>query len=207
MLPTGDSYFAVPEEFFATGDWIGLAGAIAATKKADIAGLLFSVTNTASAYIYPNIESTSAQIGDYEMTRLEALAEVGDERSFVLAQTAMEWRTRPPADFVRGIQLALAADAHLVARQLAKQGSERYPDNIELQKYVRVLAPPKVIQSNLPSDPALKANRNWLKTNALAFRGKWVALQNGQLLGSAGSLSALTNQVGNTKGIFFTKVF
>jgi len=142
-----------------------------------------------------------------EMAQLEAIAEAGDERAFLMAQKAMDWERRPPEDFFQAIQLALSVGAYLVARRLSFQGAERYPQHSELQKYARVLAPPKVTRSNLPPDPTLKTNHAWLKTHGDAFRGQWVALRDGQLLGMATSLQALVEQVGEAKDILFTKVF
>jgi len=94
----------------------------------------------------------------------------------------------------------------LLARELSAKGAERYPDYPELQKAARVLAPPKVIRSDLPPTPSVKANREWLKENAKNYRGRWVALRNGELVGVANSFEELTGQIKNTRGILLTKV-
>lgn len=144
---------------------------------------------------------------DDEMTQLEAVAQTGDERAFLAAQKAIAWEQRPPQDYIRAIQWALSSGAYLIARQLSTQGAERHPQHSELQKYARILAPPKVTRSDLPPDPTLRTNRDWLKTHGDVFKGQWVALRDGQLLGSAASLKALAAQLGDTTDILLTKVF
>lgn len=141
------------------------------------------------------------------MARLKAAAEAGDEQAFLSAQRMIDWRLRPPEDFLGAVQLAFAAGAHLAARRLSSQGAAQYPDHRELQRYARVLAPPKVTQSNLPSNPTLKANRDWLMMQGDQYRGQWVALRDGELLESAPSLKSLAEQIEDTKGVLLTKVF
>jgi hypothetical protein len=123
------------------------------------------------------------------------------------ASQVIDWTNRPPKDFILGTRLALAAGAHLTARALATQGAERYPDYAELQNYARILAPPKVIRSELPPDPSIRADRDWLITHGDKYQGQWVALHRGKLLASASTLEALTKQVPVKRGILFTKVF
>ena len=144
---------------------------------------------------------------DYEMAQLEAAAKARDEQAFVTAQKTVDWQERPPKDFIRAIRLALSAGAYRVARHLSAQGAEYYPHEVDLQKYARLLAPPQVKRSKERSDPTLKANRDWLMMHGDSFHGRWVALQNGELLGSAASLELLVRQVGETNGILLTKVY
>lgn len=150
------------------------------------------------------------QVGNYlnfnlEMVGLEKSAEAGNEQAFIEAAQAISWQTRPPGDFLRAIHFAFAAGAHLYARRLAAKGAEQYPEHQELQKYARILAPPKVIQSNLPPDPTLGANRDWLKKHRHNYSEQWLALKNGELLGTAITLQKLMGRVGKREGILFTK--
>jgi len=142
---------------------------------------------------------------DDHMERLEIAASRGDERAFLDAQTAVNWAERPATDFLRAIHLALAAGAHMAARNLATQGTARYPDDPELEKYARVLAPPRMLPNSPRSNSGLRANRDWLMANGAKYRGQWVALRQGELLGVGDSLHALINEVGSTDGILFTK--
>ena len=169
-------------------------------------GYALSETYTTSTReAYAEATTDSAQVDD-EMAQLEAAAQAGDGSAFLATQQAMDWSRRPPQDFIRAAQLALAAGAHHAARMLSAQGAQRYPDDRELQKYARILAPPKVIRRALPPDPTLKANRDWLMSKGNQYRGQWVALRNGELLAVAGSLKSLVDEIGDTTGILVTKV-
>jgi hypothetical protein len=144
---------------------------------------------------------------DDAMARMESAAAAGDERAFLAAKDAMDWEARPAADFLRAVQLALSAGAHMAARNLAAQGAARHPNDANLQKYARILAPPRVLRSDAPPHPGLRANRDWLMTCGDKYRGQWVALHQGALLGAADSLAALKELIGDTSNILLTKVF
>lgn len=146
------------------------------------------------------------EIIDNDMIQLEKVAENRDERAFVEVAKNMDWENRSPGDILRGIQFAFEAGAHIYARRLATDGNERYPRHQELQKYARFLAPPEVLHRNLPPDPTLRANRDWLKTHRDEYKGQWVALLNGELLGAAPKLKTLRSIVGQKDGILFAKV-
>ncbi|MGD2158114.1 MAG: DUF5678 domain-containing protein [Anaerolineales bacterium] len=143
---------------------------------------------------------------DNQMAQLKDAAEAGDEGAYLQVAKNMIWGNRPPEDFIRGIKLAFAAGAHKYAQLLANEGSKRHPDHQELRKYAKILAPPEVIQSNLPPDSTLQSNRSWLKTHRNEYKGQWVALQNGKLLGSALTLRELKKLIDRREGILFTRV-
>lgn len=139
------------------------------------------------------------------MARLEDAANAKDEHAFLEALKEVEWRNRPPADFTRAAQWALKAGAYKAAYQISAEGAKHHPDNLEVQKYARVLAPPKVVSGKEPPDPTLKANRKWLEAHEGEYPGQWVAIRNGELLGMANSLEELAQQVGNTKDALLTR--
>lgn len=120
------------------------------------------------------------------LSQLADAAEVGDAQAFVTAYQAIDWAARTPDEFERAIHWALTAGAHLAARSLATMGAAQYPDDAELQKAARILAPPKLLR-RLPAEPEKRANHEWLRVNRTAYRGKWVALRNGDLLATANS--------------------
>jgi hypothetical protein len=130
----------------------------------------------------------------------------GDAQAFVTAYHLIDWSTRTPDEFERAIHWALAAGAHLTARSLATAGAAQYPDDAELQKAARILAPPKLLR-RLPAEPEKRANHAWLRVNRAAYRGKWVALRNGDLLATANAFHELTEQIPIAPDILFTKVF
>lgn len=117
----------------------------------------------------------------------------------------MTWRNRPPADFVRAVHLALKAGAYLAACRISAEGAKHHPEDSEVQKQARVLAPPTVISGRIPPDPARKANRRWLEAHGNEYRGQWVAVRDGELLGAAKSPEELVEQVGDTKDVMLTR--
>jgi hypothetical protein len=143
---------------------------------------------------------------DDEMNRLEKIAANGDERAFVQAAKQVNWASRTPEDYLRGIQYAFRAGAHIYARQLAANGAVRYPEHQELQKYANILAPPTVVKAELPSGASLSKNRDWLQNYRAMYRGQWVALKDGELVGVASTLQDLRDQIGRTKEVLLTKV-
>jgi hypothetical protein len=144
---------------------------------------------------------------DMTMQQLAAAADQGNEAMFLKAKQTIDWSQRPAVDFSCAIRWALAAGAFMAARNLATQGIEQYPDHQELQKFAYLLAPPKVLQRNLPPDPSIRANRDWIRIHSAQYRGQWVALRSGELLATASSLHVLTHQLGISRDILFTKVF
>jgi hypothetical protein len=138
------------------------------------------------------------------MARLEAAAKVGDRCAFLEALKEVEQWDWSPEDFARAVRLALEASTHLAARRISEEGVRRYPDNLELQKYAQALSPPKLISNDLPPDSGIAADQEWLEAHRGEYRGKWVAVRGGNLLGAADSLEGLIAQVGNTEGALLT---
>ena len=104
-------------------------------------------------------------------------------------------------DFVRlqtsepikeAIDLAVANGYHTLAANLAIQGLALFPDDAELQKIAKILAPPKAIRTDIPPAKGLGQSMKWLKENRQHYQGEWVAVQNGVLLGHASSRAELS---------------
>lgn len=140
------------------------------------------------------------------LSQLARAAEAADAQAFVAAYQLIDWSTCTADEFERAIQWALTAGAHLAARALATTGAAQFPDNAELQKAARILAPPKLLR-RLPADPTIRANHEWLRNHRMDYHGQWVALRNGQLLASGDSLQALTAVCEISPELLFTKVF
>jgi hypothetical protein len=160
-----------------------------------------------SAYIQLVETSTSQNGSDILMAQLAYAAEQGDEAAFVAAYRQMDWAMRSADDFQQTTQWALTAGAHGLARQLAQQGAQRYPSHEELQKYAHVLAPPRMIRRELSLRSDVRNNRDWIKQHGNDYRGKWIALRNGQLLATADSFDALADQFSDPRGVLLTKIF
>lgn len=130
----------------------------------------------------------------------EALAAAQDERRFCEIADGIDWAVRSPDDFITAIQLGLTTGAYQKAAQLARIGSEQYPDQIEIQKYAQILAPAKVKPGDPTPQPEGAKDIQWLKEHQQEYSGQWVALLRGELLGAAPTLKELTRQVGSPKG-------
>lgn len=132
---------------------------------------------------------------------LEAAATAGEPERFTAVCKTTDWSRRPAVDFERASKLALAAGAFLAARRLAEEGVRYNPSSGELQKLLVVLSPPKAVRADLPPDSTLRANRDWLKQHASDYRGQWVGLRGGQLIGHASTLKALVSQIADRRHV------
>jgi hypothetical protein len=144
-----------------------------------------------------------------DLDRLEFAVKANDILEFSQILEQIDWDHKPAEDFVRGIDLALEVGAHLSARELAIQGAEIHFDSEELQKYARVLAPPKPLITPRRANVQPKANTEWLQANRTNYKGQWVALQNGVFIASAKTYQALVTHIGDVKdrGILVTPVY
>lgn len=104
------------------------------------------------------------------------------------------------------IKDALRRGDVIKARHIAAKGSQQYPKHLELQEYNRVLAPPRILNREMPPTSGVRANHNWLKAHQQDYRGRWIALRHGELVGVAESLHTLTNKLETIKGILLTRV-
>ena len=141
------------------------------------------------------------------MARLEAAAHASDEMAFLDARRAIDWSKRPAHDFTQAVRWALEAGAYRAATLLATEGAERFPRHAELAKMARILAPPRVIRSDLPPDPSVADNMNWLRAHRDEYRGQWVALRAGALLGTGDSFGELADRIADIKGVLITMVY
>lgn len=163
------------------------------------------VTGPSEVAAFPSVLDATEDHED-GMVMLEITAQRGDEAAFVEVASWIDWSWRPAADFARAVRLALAAGAHLLARNLADYGHRLYPYHQELAKMTHILAPPQVVRANLPPAPSVRANLEWMRANAGRYRGQWVALRNGVLLASAPTARELREQLPTIDGLFLTRV-
>ncbi len=89
------------------------------------------------------------------------------------------------------------------------EGLKSFPEHAELQKYEYILAPPKVTVVDRGGHPEIGANNSWIKKNREQYRGRWVAIKNGQLLASGKNHDEVVAQVGEIKntGILVTVIY
>ncbi len=143
------------------------------------------------------------------ISTLREASDAFDIQRFSEICRAINWRARPPADFVQAIELALKTGSLMTARQLAEEGARYHPTAEELRKYARVLATPKLLRANLPADLGPRADLIWFREHSASYRGKWVALRHGTLLADAPTLQEVLAKIGDPKaikGLLLTRV-
>lgn len=119
--------------------------------------------------------------------------------------------SRSAEEVVRAIHDALATGHHALARELARDGAQMFPDHDELQKFGHILAPPTAGEptaTTAETRAARKANHAWLKSHWQAYRGQWIALRAGHLLHASPSMDDLIAEVGEVRDqdILLTKI-
>lgn len=111
---------------------------------------------------------------------------------------------------------ALAGRNYLEARKLVVQGLEVFPFDESLQRLSTLFAPPQVtilsseIAENAPIGPTLSSqekNQQWVRQHGATYRGLWVAVCEGQLIGSASSVKELSERVADLSRALVTKIF
>ena len=75
-----------------------------------------------------------------------------------------------------------------------------------LQNAARAFAPPRVLARGLPAEEGPEANRAWIIANRSHYRGQWVALRNGELLGAGERLKDLAARFGIVPEVLYTRV-
>lgn len=95
---------------------------------------------------------------------------------------------RRPEELCAAIDLALQQEMVEQARELAQVGTQFFPGHERIQRAARVLAPPDAHAVRLPPAQDLKRSRRWVRENANKYRGQWVAVRSGKLLGVGASL-------------------
>lgn len=141
------------------------------------------------------------------LVQLEIATKIRNTRVFDRVFDAIDWEKRTPSEFIRVIDLALRIGAYTTARRVSQMGQARYPRDERIQKYHTVLAEPSVSQRSVPFDSSIRTNRDWLKVHRDEYRGKWIGLQNGNLLRSADSIDELMNAMVSSRDVLITRVY
>lgn len=130
----------------------------------------------------------------YQM--LEEAASSDDHQAFAGLARGIEWIERQPKDLIRTIDLALMLDLVPLAQELAQRGKQLFPYDIHLQQAAKVLTPPIIIGKRPAQAKHLKASRDWLAEHSSEYRGQWIAVRDGILLGTAPTLKGLYGKIG-----------
>ncbi len=114
-----------------------------------------------------------------------ALAGHLDRATFQAVIERVNWSEHPPVELMQAIQVALQLELIRLAYRLAETGHQLFPEDPTLATAAHVIAPPKIIAVNVPPRPTLGPTMQWLRDHSHEYSGLWVALYNGELLGTA----------------------
>ncbi len=106
-----------------------------------------------------------------------------------------------PEDAVR--HLVRLVEDHWVenARALAPEYAARWPGHEPLQRFARVLGPPRVLPGgDSRPRPSLEQERDWLKTHAHEYPGCWIGVSGDQLVAAAPRLRDVLEAMRATPG-------
>jgi hypothetical protein len=95
---------------------------------------------------------------------------------------------RTPESFLEEIEKILNSGTLQGAREVAEHGLAFFPDHPELKQAHHALRPyerARVVPGYNISDP--RPSYEWLRKNGQRFRGKWVGLDNGELVAASES--------------------
>lgn len=148
----------------------------------------------------------SAAVEDWDAGLVAATEAPDPELAFVVARREVDWERRSAEDHVRAAELALAAGAHLAARELSQQGHARFPEHEELARWAHVLAPARIVSTGGEPTPELGESAEWLDRHHEDYRGQWVALRGGELVMAASTLGEIYGELGSAEGLLVTQV-
>jgi len=129
------------------------------------------------------------------MAQIEFAADCNDVSAFAQAVENIEWQFQPVDTLLRVIEMALSLNHIALARRLTQIGQEQFPDNEQLKKAARVLAPPVTLGVG-PATPELNSTVAWVKEHAAEYQGQWIAVRAGELMAHASSLDELIEKAG-----------
>lgn len=126
---------------------------------------------------------------------LETYANAQDRDKFAAFVDEIDWYGHTPDEILRVVDLALSLDMVDIARKLAQKAAQLHPSHKQSQRAAHVLNPPAGRIVHIARPPGLDKSQEWLSKYAHTYRGKWVALHNGVLVGFAQTLKELKNIV------------
>ncbi len=141
-----------------------------------------------------------------EIALLNEYADSGDYRAFVELVERIDWATRSPDDLTTALDLALSMEMSSLAIELAQLGGRLFPDHERVQRAAYVLAPPVARVTHLPSARGLDDSSAWIQKHAGEYKGQWIAVREGRLLGAAYSFDEIKPLIGEGEDAISTIV-
>jgi hypothetical protein len=148
----------------------------------------------------------AASDGARDLDRLRAAAEETDIRAFARAYHSAAhdlWSAETAAQTVR---LALRVGSFDIAAELSAAAAKRYPQSAELARFAAVLGPSRWVRAESASDPSVTADTRWFAQQSAQYRGQWVAVRNGELLGAAATVKELQARVPDWASATVTRI-
>jgi len=137
---------------------------------------------------------------------LEEAAMRDDRQDFTRLAREIQWKTALAEDLSRAIDLALALELVPLAMELAQRGKQLFPNSQRIQRAAQVLKPPVIVSTRPAQGDSRDVSRAWLTQHDHEYRGQWVAVRGGALLGASPTLNGLYQQIGSAADMFDTIV-
>jgi hypothetical protein len=103
-------------------------------------------------------------------------------------------------DYAARIRALIEGDRVVQARALVSEALEANPHDGELLNLQEVLKPPRVTPRQV-TDADRTLEFGWIVANRDAYRGRWVAVQGGELVADAPSFAELQSRIKNLEGV------
>lgn len=142
------------------------------------------------------VTQAQLQIQNAPILLLDFLARENDQQTFKLLVDGILWSRHQPKDLLHAIDLALDIGLSSLAIDLAYRGADLFPRHERIQQAARVLAPPIVYTEPGQDLRGVDESKAWLKEHAREYRGQWIAIRDGRLLGAATALNELNPIIG-----------
>ena len=104
------------------------------------------------------------------------------------------------SDYAARIRALIEGDRVVQARALVSKALEANPDDSELRILQKVLEPPRATPRQV-TDADRTQEFGWIVANRDAYRGRWVAIQGGELVADAPSFAELQSRIKNLEGV------
>lgn len=166
-------------------------------STAHVIGIIRPTTDgvrKSEVFLLKIIPTSSQTVGD-DLINIDFYANQNDVDKFIETVNSLDLETLPARSIIHIIDLALSIGLVKLPQDLSQHALQIYPEDKEIIKYQKILAPPKIINSKLPPYPQAELNVKWLKEFRKEYKGKWVALKEGVLLASADSFTELKSKV------------
>jgi hypothetical protein len=198
-----------PEQRYSAIDGFVFAEVLAVTGSRQIVSKIVGPAKQPSLLgapqdFHPIPEDARVEVLDF--AAIQEAAHRRDVRSFIAAVQGVNWGKRSVGELNETIEQALSLGAFVIAHQLAVEGAQQHGDNPLMKRLARILAPAKIVRADLPADPGVLQNHEWLKKHASEYREQWIAVENGKLLFSGDSITEVTTKLGGRKGVLVMRV-